>query len=292
MHASLQHASLQTEVAKAEKTFAPVERIDGALDSGVIVICDHASNDLPAAYGDLGLARESLQRHIAYDIGAAWLTRRLAHLLGAPAILSTFSRLLIDPNRGADDPTLVMRLSDGAIVPGNAHVDAPEVDRRRVLYWTPYRNAVAQVVDAMCATGRAPAVVSIHSFTPRWRGAIRPWKVGVLWDVDPRLPAPLLEALASESDLTPAHETIGDNEPYDGALEGDTIDDVATARGLANALIEVRQDLIATEQDAEAWANRLARLLKPILARPELRVRADFGSRASSGMRQAREQRG
>jgi predicted N-formylglutamate amidohydrolase len=282
------HASLQTETANAEKPFVPVERIEGALDAGVIVICDHASNGLPAAYGDLGLSRQSLQRHIAYDIGAAWLTRRLAHLLGAPAVLSTFSRLLIDPNRGADDPTLVMRLSDGAIVPGNARVDAAEIDRRRALYWTPYRHAVAQVVEAMGATGPAPVLVSIHSFTPHWRGASRPWKVGVLWDVDPRLPTPLLQALAAESDLAPAHERVGDNEPYDGALEGDTIDDIATARGLANALIEVRQDLIATKADAEAWADRLARLLTPILARPELHRRADFGSRASGKSGQSR----
>lgn len=286
------HASLQSEIADAGRPFAPVERIEGALDAGVIVICDHASNGLPAAYGDLGLTRQSLQRHIAYDIGAAWLTRRLAHLLGAPAILSTFSRLLIDPNRGADDPTLVMRLSDGAIVPGNSGVDADEVERRRERYWRPYRDAVAEAVDAMGATGHAPVVVSIHSFTPNWRGAARPWKVGILWDLDPRLPAPLLQALAAESDLAPAQEAIGDNEPYDGALEGDTIDDIATARGLANALIEVRQDLIATEQAASAWAERLARLLKPILVRPELHIRADFGSRASAKIRHAPEQRG
>lgn len=286
------HAPPQTETAIAEKAFPPVERIDGPLEAGVVVICDHASNGLPAEYGDLGLARQSLQRHIAYDIGAAWLTRRLARLLGAPAVLSTFSRLLIDPNRGADDPTLVMRLSDGAIVPGNAHIDAVEVARRRDLYWTPYRDAVAQVVDAMCARRPAPAVVSIHSFTPYWRGAARPWKIGVLWDIDPRLPAPLLQALASEDDFAPGRETVGDNEPYDGALEGDTIDDIATARGLANALIEVRQDLIATEQDAQAWAERLARLLKPILARPEIHVRTDFGSRASGKAPRRPEQRG
>ena len=262
------------------QSFVPVERIDGALDAGAIIICDHAANGLPTEYRGLGLTEAALQRHIAYDIGAAWVTRRLAGLLGAPAVLSTFSRLLIDPNRGADDPTLVMRLSDGAIVPGNARADAGEVARRLARYWTPYRDAVAATVDAMAAAGLAPAVVSIHSFTPLWRGAARPWKVGVLWDRDPRLPEPLLDALAGEADLAP--EAIGDNEPYDGALRGDTIDDIATARGLANALIEVRQDLIADRAGAEAWADRLARLLKPILARPEIHARATaFGSRAS-----------
>jgi predicted N-formylglutamate amidohydrolase len=279
------HAPQQTPIAGLVKPFSPVERIEGALDGGVVVICDHASNALPADYGDLGLSSAALQRHIAYDIGAAWLTRRLAARLGAPAVLSTFSRLLIDPNRGADDPTLVMRVSDGAIVPGNARIDPAEIDRRLAHYWQPYRNAVAELVDAMCASGAAPVVVSIHSFTPLWRGVIRPWKIGILWDMDPRLPAPLLQALAAEPDLASPQELVGDNEPYDGALEGDTIDDIATARGLTNALIEVRQDLIAAQPDAEAWADRLARVLEPILARPELHVRADFGSRASEERR-------
>src|ERR1700710_1371361 len=128
------HASLQAEIAPANENFGAAESIAGALDAGVLVICDHASNGLPACYGDLGLTRQSLERHIAYDIGAAWLTRRLAELLGAPAVLSTFSRLLIDPNRGADDPTLVMRLSDGAVVPGNARADAAEIERRIAAY--------------------------------------------------------------------------------------------------------------------------------------------------------------
>lgn len=272
------------EIADAASKFVPVERIDGALDAGLVVICDHAANGLPAAYGDLGLPAGALERHIAYDIGAAWVTRRLAARFGAPALLSTFSRLLIDPNRGGDDPTLVMRLSDGAIVPGNARISVVEVARRRALYWSPYREAIAATVDAMAARGPAPAVVSIHSFTPFWRGAARPWKIGVLWDRDPRLAEPLLRALAAEPDLGPA--MVGDNEPYDGALEGDVIDDIATARGLSNALIEVRQDLITERTDAEAWADRLARLLAPILARPDAHTSTKaFGSRAAAKVR-------
>ncbi|HLW90313.1 MAG TPA: N-formylglutamate amidohydrolase [Roseiarcus sp.] len=271
---------LPPETYPKDGGFAPVERINGSPDAGVVILCDHASNALPPAYGDLGLPAGALSRHIAYDIGAAWLARRLAELLGAPAVLSTFSRLLIDPNRGADDPTLVMRYSDGAIVPGNARVEEAEIERRRDLYWRPYRAACAEAVEAMSATGRAPAIISIHSFTPSWRGQPRPWKTGVLWDKDSRLPGPLLAALRSEADLQPAEALVGDNEPYDGALAGDTIDDIATARGLANALIEVSQDLVSTKAGAEAWADRLARLLKPILGRPELHQRADFGSRA------------
>ena len=130
----------------------------------------------------------------------------------------------------------------------------------------------------MLPSGEPPALVAIHSFTPIWRGTPRCWKVGVLWDLDDRIAAPLLAALGAEADL---HATaIGDNEPYDGALIGDTIDAVATAHGLANALIEVRQDLIAEATGVEAWAGRLARLLKPILANSSVREPKDLGSRA------------
>ncbi len=145
--------------------FQPVETVPGPLDAGALVVCDHASNALPPGYGTLGLPAAALERHIAYDIGAAALTRALARRLDAPAVLSTFSRLLIDPNRGPDDPTLVMRYSDGAIVPGNARADAAEIALRRARYWTPYRETVSATVEAMLPTGEPPALIAIHSFT-------------------------------------------------------------------------------------------------------------------------------
>ncbi len=258
----------------------PVEHVDGRPECGVLLLCDHASNALPAAYGDLGLAEAEFGRHIAYDIGAATATRRMAVLLGAPALLSTYSRLLIDPNRGARDPTLVMRLSDGAIVPGNARIDAAEVARRRAAYYQPYRDAIDAALDRMTATGTVPAIVSMHSFTPSMKGRARPWHVGLLWDDDDRLAHPLLDALAAEPDLQPAVEKVGDNEPYDGALPGDTMDTHATRRGLANVLVEVRQDLMDTDAKAAAWGERLARLLTPILARPDLHEVKHHPSRA------------
>jgi predicted N-formylglutamate amidohydrolase len=260
--------------------FPAFEQVTGALDAGALVICDHASNALPAAYGDLGLPHGALERHIGYDIGAAWLARRLAARLGAPAILSTFSRLLIDANRGEGDPTLVMRISDGALVSGNARIDAAEIERRRARYWAPYRQAVAATIEAMMASGEPPAILSIHSFTPNWRGRARPWWIGVLWDADSRLPGPLIRALGEEPDIGP--EAVGDNEPYDGALPGDTIHALATTRGLSSALIEVRQDLIGERGAAEAWADRLARILSPLIAARASRIPQDWGSRADA----------
>ncbi len=160
--------------------------------------------------------REALERHIAYDIGAAWATRRLAARLNAPGVLSTFSRLLIDPNRGADDPTLVMRFSDGAIVPGNAHVDAEEIERRRRRYWAPYREADPRPArddagDRPPAGDRLDALV--HAGLARRRAALEDRRA-----VGPRpAPAePLSRALRAEPDISDAE--VGDNEPYDGAL--------------------------------------------------------------------------
>jgi predicted N-formylglutamate amidohydrolase len=250
-----------------------VERTEGRLNAGVLFICDHASNALPEAYGTLGLPPTELERHIGYDIGAAAVTRRLAQRLDAPAVLSRFSRLLIDPNRGADDPTLVMQISDGAIVPGNAGMGDEEIELRLDRYWRPYRRAISQSIEAMIAAAPPPAILSIHSFTPSWRGQQRPWEVGILWDSDPRLAAPLIVALAE------AAIVVGDNEPYDGALTGDTLDEEVTRRGLAGLLVEIRQDLIGDKERAISYADRLAPIIQRVLARPELRELAFFKSR-------------
>jgi predicted N-formylglutamate amidohydrolase len=187
--------------------------------------------------------------------------------------LSRFSRLLIDPNRGVDDPTLVMRLSDGDIIPGNARIGAEEIEYRRAHYWKPYRTAIAATIEAMLNKGPPPAVVSIHTFTPSWKARPRPWEVGILWDNDPRFAKPLIAALTLEG------LCVGDNEAYDGALRGDTLDEEVTRRGLAGLLIETRQDLVATKEKADGFADRLARLLRPTLARAELHCKAFFPSR-------------
>jgi len=259
----------------------PVEIVPGSLESGILILCDHASNAVPPDLGDLGLPASEFERHIAYDIGAAAVTRSLAQRLGAPAILTQFSRLIIDPNRGRDDPTLVMRLSDGAVVPGNAKADEAEVQRRIARFYDPYDDAIADAIHRAMAAGHPPVIVTVHSFTPVWRGWARPWHVGILWDADDRFAKPLLEALKAEDGLV-----VGDNEPYDGALAGDTIDRHATIRGLANALIEIRQDLIASGEGAEEWAERFARLLEPLAARSHLRQPAIFGTRTRDRLRQ------
>lgn len=255
---------------------APFRRIDGDLTSGVLLLCDHAENTIPPAYGTLGLTAEDLGRHIAYDIGAAGVTEHLARALRAPALLTQYSRLLIDPNRGRDDPTLVMQLSDGRVVPGNAVLDDAEIEARIEHYYAPYHRAIDMAIDAAVAAGKPPVILAIHSFTQAWKSVPRPWHVGVLWDKDPRLACALLRELAAIPGIA-----VGDNVPYSGQLKGDTLYQHGTLRGLAHALIEVRQDLILGPEGQEEWGERLASVVRKVLAAdpsPRLHVIERYGS--------------
>ncbi|MGD9805143.1 MAG: DUF1244 domain-containing protein [Hyphomicrobiaceae bacterium] len=239
--------------------------VPGSDTRGLVILCDHASNHIPTEYGTLGLDPAQLKRHIAYDIGAAGVVTRLARMLDAPAVLSRFSRLLIDPNRGDDDPTLIMRLSDGAVVPGNRHLDNDERKRRTDRFWRPYHAAITDVIDRCEAADVRPAIVSVHSFTESWKGVPRPWHVGILWDGDRRLAEPLLEAFRAESGLI-----VGENQPYPGSYEGDCCWQHGVQRGLPWAIIEIRQDLIRDEAGQSRWAERLARIIESLAPRPDL----------------------
>lgn len=225
-----------------------------------MILCDHASNALPESYGTLGLPTAELKRHIAWDIGAAAVTRHLSAALDAPAVLTRVSRLLIDVNRGEDDPTLIMRLSDGAIIPGNRHLDDAEREARIARWYRPYDDAIARTIAKVADAGRPPVIFAIHSFTESWKGVPRPWHAGVLWERDRRIAMPLLAALRREGDLV-----VGDNEPYPGQYEGDTLWRHVTKDGLPFCSIEIRQDLIADEAGQAAWGARLARILTDIL---------------------------
>ncbi len=255
----------------------PVRRVDGDVKSGILLLCDHASNWIDPEFGALGLPPEQLERHIAYDIGAKAVTDLLAKQLGAPALYGMFSRLLIDPNRGADDPTLIMRISDGAMIPGNRHIGAVEREDRLNRFWRPYHRAIEAEIARFSAAGIVPMILSIHSFTPLWRGVKRPWDIGILWDRDPRLAQALIEGYRAQGDLI-----VGDNEPYDGALKNDTLYWHATRRGLAHVLIEYRQDLIAQPQGQAEWASRTLDVLEPLRGREEFSRLEHFGSRAGA----------
>jgi len=245
---------------------AVVELANPAGGAPVLLLCDHAGRRIPGWLGDLGLPARELERHIAFDIGAADVTRRLARLLDAPAVLAHVSRLVVDPNRLPGDPSSIPVLSDGTLIPANQELSPDEIRRRLAYAFVPYHRAVARQIAGLRRRHGIPAIVSIHSFTPRLGASARPWDVAVLWDADRRLASPALERLRRDPALK-----VGDNEPYSGRYPlGYTIPFHAVRTGLPHVTFELRQDLIATRAHAEAWALRLAEVLREALANRKL----------------------
>ena len=229
-----------------------------------VVSCDHASNSVPdwVNGGNLGIAPQDMARHIAWDVGAAGLALALGEALDSPVILSQFSRLVIDLNRGKDDPTLVMQLYDGTIIPGNRHITPDDMAARKARLYDPYHAALGSLMARQPDT----VLLAVHSFTRQLNGrAPRPWHVGVLYShLGPELSLPLLQALARDPDLC-----VGDNEPYAGHLPGDSIDQHALQTGRLNTLIEIRNDLVSDAQSQTSWALRLVPHLWDALAAAE-----------------------
>ena len=245
-----------------------VETFNVQGNAPVLLLCDHAGRWVPPELDDLGLPERELARHIGWDIGSADLTRRLARLLDAPAVLCHVSRLVIDPNRKPGDRSSIPAISDGTLVPGNQDLSPEQVRWRQRRFFVPYHRAVARRVAHLRRRHGVPAIIAVHSFTPRLADASRPWDVAVLWDSDVRLAAPVLAHLRRNPALC-----VGDNEPYSGRFPvGYSIPFHAARSRLPHVTFEVRQDLIATRETAEAWAATLAGALRAPLSDRKLYV--------------------
>jgi predicted N-formylglutamate amidohydrolase len=228
--------------------------------SPFFLTCDHASARIPRKLGSLGVSAEDLQRHIAWDIGAAGVAVKLANALDAFAILSGYSRLVIDCNRRPGIPESIVRISETTRIPGNEVVTVDEAATRARELFHPYHDRIRTELDTRRAQQRPTILISVHSFTPKFHGVARPWQAGMLYNRDARLATELLRRLRAEPGLA-----IGDNEPYAVGDDTDyTIPVHGEQRGLLHVGIELRQDLLATAAGQTEWAERLARALVSI----------------------------
>ncbi|MBK8457456.1 MAG: N-formylglutamate amidohydrolase [Phyllobacteriaceae bacterium] len=225
-----------------------------------VLACDHASNRIPAGYGTFGLPAADLQRHIAWDPGALAVSEAMAATLGAPLVASTVSRLLVDCNRPLDAPDLIWEVSEDTRIPGNLGLSQTERRRRIDFAWRPFHDAIDRLIETRLAAGSAVGLVTVHSYTPVWKGVARPWHVGIIHDEDERLSAPLLAGLRAEAGLV-----VGDNQPYSPADRVYfTLERHARSRGLPCGMIEIRNGLIADARGQDAWADKLTRLLAAV----------------------------
>ena len=240
-----------------EPAAVTVIRPDGA--SPFLLVCDHAGNRIPRRLGTLGISEADRQRHIAWDVGAAEMSKRVSERLDAPLVLQTYSRLVIDCNRNPEVASAMPELSETTEVPGNRNLDPRETEARIAEIFRPYHDRITAMMDARVAAGRPTILVALHSFTPYYEGwGARPWHIGILYNRDDRLPRVMLELLSLEPDLT-----VGDNEPYKVSDETDyTIPVHGEGRGVVHVEIEVRHDEIDSAEGQEAWAARLADFLE------------------------------
>jgi predicted N-formylglutamate amidohydrolase len=212
-----------------------------------------------------------MERHIAWDIGAAEVTVRLAAALDACAVLQTYSRLVIDCNRRPGIPASIVRMSESTPVPGNEIVTVEEAAAREREIFRPYHDRIRTELDQRQVQRRPTFLISVHSFTPRFHGNQRPWHAGVLYNRDARLAAELLQRLRAQPGLV-----IGDNEPYSvGDTTDYTIPEHGERRGLPHVGIELRQDLITAGPGQSEWAERLARALVSTLDSGDSRCKFD-----------------
>jgi len=267
-------AENQTASILAAGEPAPYRILQPRSAAPVLLVCDHASRLFPAAVGSLGLDPVAQRCHLAWDIGAGALTARLADTLSVTAVLANYSRLVIDCNRQLLDPGAFLEYGDGIVVPGNRHLSvADKTARADSIYW-PYHHAIDREIKRLSSGVCPPIILSIHSFTPVLAGVSRPWQIGVLWDAD----RPTSELLLR--DFTNAGYLVGDNEPYSGKAPQDfTIDHHAEAAGLRHAGIEIRQDLIDTDEGVD----RMVAVMRPIIESLPGRV---YGSAAHPGRKE------
>jgi len=250
----------QTLLAADEPAAVQVEQAQGR--SPFFLTCDHAGALVPRQLNALGLSAGDLQRHIAWDIGAAAVSRKLAARLDAFLILQTYSRLVIDCNRPPGSAQSIVAVSEATRIPGNEAVSSFEALAREREVFRPYHDRLRAELEQRDAQGRLTVLIAMHSFTPVFHGNQRPWQVGLLYNRDRGLAQALLRVLRRDADLV-----VGDNEPYSVSDATDyTIPVYAERRGLLHVGIELRQDLIADEHGQEQWAVRLAEALPTAVA--------------------------
>jgi predicted N-formylglutamate amidohydrolase len=226
--------------------------------SNFVIVVDHASRRIPRRLDDLGLPASELQRHIAWDIGALGVARKMAVALDAPLVAQNYSRLVIDCNRNPKVAGSIPRLSESTEIPGNIGLSDAEIAARRAEIFHPYHDHVRALLDERLAAGRPTILVAQHSMTDIYKGVRRPMHAAVLYNRDRRFAGLVLDMLRREDDLV-----VGDNEPYFVSDDTDyTIPRHGEARGLPHVEIEIRQDLVSDDAGQALWARRISRALQ------------------------------
>ncbi len=248
-----------TEPLISEEAAAQVENIDGKSD--VVLVCEHAGRQLPQFLGSLGIDNKLMSAHIAWDIGVAGMAGTMSTELNAPLVLQRYSRLVYDCNRSFDEVDAIAEVSDEVIIPENQNLSKAQRQHRYDVVYQPFYEAINNIIESRTRQGRRSVIVTVHSFTPIFKGQQRNVELGVIHDSDTRLAdAVLLQAQRDQSYYAAR------NRPYsaeDGVTH--TLITHGIKNNLPNLMFEVRNDLIADAESQQQWGQRLSRLLSAAL---------------------------
>ncbi|SER47112.1 Predicted N-formylglutamate amidohydrolase [Faunimonas pinastri] len=245
----------QSLLAPDEPAPVMVEHENGA--SHFFLTSDHAGRLMPRSVGDLGVPESELGRHIAWDIGIWNVSKLMADAFDSFLVGQRYSRLVIDCNRDPSVASSMPEISEETVIPGNVGLNPGDRQARIDALFKPYHNRITGELDARKGADRETVLISMHSFTPVFKGFQRPWHVGILYNRDDRLAKIVMDLLERETGLV-----VGDNEPYQVSdLTDYTVPVHAERRGLPHVEVEIRQDLITDEAGQREWAERFIRIL-------------------------------
>jgi predicted N-formylglutamate amidohydrolase len=238
-----------------------VEIINPEGKAPLVLVCEHASNTIPDYFNGLGLSQKARQSHIAWDPGALPVALALSRAFDAPLVCARISRLVYDCNRPPSAPSAIPAKSEDAVIPGNANISQAEGRARIEQIYQPFNQTLEHTIARHLANGNKPALVTIHSFTPVFLGRQRLVELGILHSSDTTLADKMLSGAPQITELR-----VERNQPY-GPADGvsHTLDIHGIANGLANVMIEIRNDLLTTPEAVESVAQTLQTMIEQAL---------------------------
>ena len=228
---------------------------DRGFRDSILIIVDHANNFIPSKYKNLGLSKNLTESHIAYDLNILNLSKRINVLLESDIVYGEHSRLVIDLNRGQNDPTLIPSISDKKLIPGNIGINSREFNYRKMKFYNSYHSKIDKIVNKK----KIKLIISMHSFNPYFKGKKRKTEIGILSNKDRRYSDLLIKQMAKSKSYI-----IGDNVPYKGELKDDTLYKHVLKKNILHTLIDVCNDLINTEIKVNKMSQFIVSSLKTI----------------------------
>ena len=244
----------------------PVSVVNPRSRTPALLVCEHASYQMPSDLENLGLSTDAIKRHIGWDIGALAVATQLVERLQAELVYQNYSRLIIDCNRPLTSEALIPNDSEGTPVPGNANLSPKQRQQRIDTIWQPFQDAVGNALDRREERAVDSVLIAVHSFNKTYLDDERPWHICLAYNRDERLARLLEEELVAVT----SDYTVALNKPFFVEdAEDQTIPVFGEQRDIPHVLLEIRNDLIEDESGQHYWGMVLANAIQAAIGKLE-----------------------